>query len=526
MQIRRRFWLYSKWRIPRTLVASLVAVLIALWGMTAPLFAHPLGNFTVNRYSRLSLDASHVSVFYVVDMAEIPTAAERQSIDADGDGVLSTGEQARFTTAATATLLSNLWLEIDNQRAPLTLQASHLEFPTGQANLPTLRLTLQLQADQVTSGGARALSFRDDNYAGRLGWQEVIVAPTTAVRMLESSVPSSDISNELRRYPQDLLTNPPNVNSAQVRFEVLSGTSDELSTSKLPAPVAVRSGSSDHFADLITLPIVGPFSLLMALGAAFLWGALHALSPGHGKTIAAAYLVGARGTTRHALFLGLTTTLTHTLGVFSLGLITLIASEFILPERLFPWLSVISGLLVVVIGLSLARTRFGGAQDAGHSHGHGHEHGHEHEDGHEHEHEDGHEHEHEDGHKDGRSHSHHHHLPPVGDGRPVTWRALLLLGVSGGLLPCPSALVLMLGAISLQRVGFGLLLIVLFSLGLASVLTAIGILLVHARSLFNHFPESGRLVRFAPAASALFITLAGVVITWQALVQTGLFARA
>lgn len=245
--------------------------------------------------------------------------------------------------------------------------------------------------------------------------------------------------------------------------------------------------------------------LLLALLTAFGWGAMHALTPGHGKTIVAAYLVGSRGTTRHALFLGLTTTITHTAGVFVLGLLTLFASQSILPEQLYPWLGVISGVLVVAIGLSLfsGRLRTLTRPDV-HSHNHDHNHDHAHTHNHDHTHDHG-----------------HSYVPPVADDSPVTWRSLLALGVSGGLLPCPSALVVMLSAIALQRIGFGLLLIVVFSLGLASVLTAIGVLFVHAGRLFERIPMGGRLIQALPVASALFITIVGVGITLRTIVQTG-----
>jgi ABC-type nickel/cobalt efflux system permease component RcnA len=270
---------------------------------------------------------------------------------------------------------------------------------------------------------------------------------------------------------------------------------------------------ADPFAELINVTTITPLTILLALLAACGWGAAHAFSPGHGKTIVGAYLVGSRGTVRHALFLGLTTTITHTAGVFALGFVTLFAAQFILPEKLYPWLSMLSGVLVVVIGAVMIKDRlhsFVTGQAHHHHHGHDHEHHHDHDHGHDHDHS------HDHGH-------HHHHLPPGVDGAPITWRGLLALGISGGLLPCPSALVLMLGAISLQRVGFGLALIVMFSLGLASVLTAIGVVLVYAGKFFQRIPESGPLFRFVPVASALFITVVGVGITVQALMNIGLF---
>ncbi|TMA81772.1 MAG: high frequency lysogenization protein HflD [Deltaproteobacteria bacterium] len=227
-------------------------------------------------------------------------------------------------------------------------------------------------------------------------------------------------------------------------------------------------------------------------------GALHALSPGHGKTIVGAYLVGARGTARHALFLGLVVTATHTLGVYALGLVTLTASHYIVPERLFPWLGAASGLLVLGLGASLATTRLEAARGGhDHSHEHGHDHGH---------------------HHHGHGHSHVH--ADAGEGA-LAWRRLFALGVSGGLLPCPSALVVMLGAIALGRIAFGLLLIVAFSVGLAAVLTAIGLLFVYARRWFNHLPADGRVARYVPVASALVISVAGFLIVVQALAQMG-----
>jgi ABC-type nickel/cobalt efflux system permease component RcnA len=261
---------------------------------------------------------------------------------------------------------------------------------------------------------------------------------------------------------------------------------------------------------LITVEQLSPLTLLIALAISFGWGAAHALTPGHGKTIVAAYLVGSRGTTRHAFFLGLTTTLTHTVGVFILGFLTLFASRFILPEQLYPWLGVASGLLVVSIGFSLFKGRLRQLLGlSGHSHAQDHDHPHDHLHDHSH----------------GHGHSHT-HLPPGSDGSPVTWRNLLALGVSGGLLPCPSALVVMLSAIALQRIGFGLLLIVAFSLGLASVLTAIGVLWVHAGRLFGRVPARGRWLQALPALSALFITIIGLGIALQALVQTGVLPAA
>jgi ABC-type nickel/cobalt efflux system permease component RcnA len=358
---------------------------------------------------------------------------------------------------------------------------------------------------------------QDESYSDRIGWQEVVVQATEGAILKEASVPAVDVSQELRSYPDNLLQSPLAVNQATFRFAPLgvSNSQSAQSSSDVGKGAPVRAGRpADPFAELIHVNPLSPFTIQLALLAAFGWGAAHAFSPGHGKTVVGAYLVGSRGTVRHALFLGLTTTITHTAGVLALGLVTLLAAQFILPEKLYPWLSILSGVLVVTIGAVMIKDRLhsflsGHAHQGHHSH---HDHSHNHEHSHQH-----HEHAHH------HSQTHHHHFPPNGNGAPITWRNLLALGISGGLLPCPSALVLMLGAISLQRVGFGLVLIVMFSLGLASVLTAIGVMLVYASNLFQRIPQSQPFFRFVPVASAFFITVVGLGVIVQALMNVGIF---
>jgi nickel/cobalt exporter len=314
----------------------------------------------------------------------------------------------------------------------------------------------------------------------------------------------------------------------------------------VPAPatstsVAPRRHDSDSFASLMTLEHLTRarmgWLLLLAAGL----GGLHALSPGHGKTLVAAYLVGSRGTAWHALALGMIVTCTHTAGVFALGLVTLFASHYLLPETLYPWLTAVSGLVIAQIGLLRLFGR-GGL----HPHVHGDEHLHEHEHGMVHSHADVHqdrpahahvhgghvhahahvetghshpslsqdEHQHHE-HEHAHGHHHHHHLPMAGEA--ITWRSLLALGVSGGLVPCPSALVVLLSAIALHRIGFGLALIVAFSAGLAVVLTAIGIAMVCARDfLSNRFALPPWLLGLVPRVGAALITVIGLAIALPA----------
>ena len=512
----------------RRWLISLLPALALLFALApARAEAHPLGNFTVNQYSRLEVGRDAVRLRYLVDMAEIPAFQERQVIDADSDGQVSAAERDVYLARQVPALLTGVQLDVNGSPATLTVVAQELSFPEGQGGLLTLRLQLDLAASLGNVAQPVAIAYRDNNYAERIGWREIVLRADDGVVLQDASVPATDQSNELRDYPQDMLSSPLNVRAAQATATFGAAGAGAAQTLNASQPISARM--PDQFANLIAAQELTPTVIALALLLALLLGAGHALTPGHGKTIVAAYLVGARGTARHAIFLGATTTITHTAGVFALGFVTLWISNYILPEQLYPWLEFLSGVLVVGIGIMLVRSRLSGlfrrmpavhvhaADD--HTHAHGHDHDHEHDHSHDHEHDHDHSH-HSHGHDHG-PHGHS-HLPPGVDGQPVTWRSLLALGISGGLLPCPSALVVLLSAIALHRVAFGMLLIVAFSLGLAGVLTGIGLLLVYARRLFERFPTDGRLLRALPVASAAFVTLAGVAITIGALVQAGI----
>src|SRR3954452_11999350 len=231
---------------------------------------------------------------------------------------------------------------------------------------------------------------------------------------------------------------------------------------------------SDYLSGLLRQGDIGWSVMLFGMLAAFAFGAVHALSPGHGKTLVAAYLVGSRGTPRHAIFLGLMVTFTHTISVFALGLVPLYLSRFVLPETITPILGAISGITIVWVGGTLLYRRTVGRKLAAPAGGLVHHHG------------------------DGRVHT---HVP-----EEISVGGLIALGASGGLVPRPSALVLLLTSVSLGRVAFGLTLLVAFSLGLAVVLSSIGLAVLYARHLI---PEGAGLmrskaVRYLPVASAAF----------------------
>jgi len=420
--------------------AALAVVAVLLAPATAT--AHPLGNFTINHYSRVQPSGDRVYVLYVLDMAEIPTFRERQAM----------GSPEGYAAATARRIARQLELVVDGERLRVIPVEHAIAFPPGVGGLKTLRLQVVLRTERIARADApRSLSYRDMTFPGRIGWKEVVVAPAGAAIVLSSSAPQESISGELLAYPKDLLRSPPDVTAATASFE--PGTSPGpiprlASQSLLAQRVAVRTPTDGGFASLVAERDLGLGFVLLSLVIALFWGAAHAFSPGHGKAIVAGYLVGTRGRVCDALMLGVIVTVTHTAGVFALGGVTLLLSAFIVPEQLYPWLNLVSALLVVGVGLTILRWRirvWRRGNPLGHVHDHGHDHAHHHD--------------HRHGHDGGHPHDH-------GDG--TAGRAGLLgIGISAGIIPCPTALVVLLAAISLQRVGYGLVLILAFSVGLA-----------------------------------------------------------
>ncbi|MEH2447637.1 MAG: high-affinity nickel-transporter [Nostoc sp.] len=476
-----------------------------------PANAHPLGNFTINHYAGVQVATDGVGIDYVLDMAEIPAFQEINQLDTNHNRKAEPVETVQYPDQKCQEVNSHLELLINKQPLALSLIKSTVEFPPGVGGLSTLRLSCNFHGTTELVG-ANQLIFEDQFYPQRLGWREITVVANGVP--IQGDFTSSSITNRLRDYPTDLLSSP--LDQRRISFKL----DPSVTSSQQAPPPGVKSSSrldnaltgrsNDVFTSLITQENHNFLTILIALAIAFLWGGLHALSPGHGKTIVGAYLVGSRSNAQHALFLGLIVTITHTAGIFALGLVTLGTSQFILTEQLYPWLSVFSGLLVTVIGLNLFISRLQGTQ-VSHSHDHVHSHEHSH---------DLHHHQTLDHSLPLRYHHVHHehsHLPPDGDLSSMKWSNLLALGISGGLLPCPSALVVLLSAIAMGRIGFGLALVSAFSLGLAAVLTGIGLMLVYAKDRFEDLPFQIPRIKRLPVASALCITLIGLGITSQAL---------
>ena len=470
---------------------KLLIVVAALAALALPTLAqaHPLGNFTTNRYAEVDASGKHLYVLYVLDLAEIPTFQARDDVSRLGnDG---------YATQLARQLGNGLALTVGGSQRQLVPLRHAIAFPNGVGGLHTTRLEVVYNAG---AGSTAPIALRDGNFPDRIGWREIVVRADNGARIASSSAPAASVSDRLRAYPKNLRHSALDVTSATA--SVVPGTGAGavpalFDAKELNAPVTVRKYDGS-FTSLIGKHDLSFGFVLVALLIAAFWGAVHALSPGHGKSIVGAYLVGSRGKARHAFALGGIVTVTHTIGVFTLGLVTLALSQFVVPETLYPWLNLVSALTVVAVGVAVLRSRALAwlrpkAKIAHGHHQHDHDHPHDHDHSHDHEH----------------GHS---HVPEEGTG----WRGIVAVGVSGGILPCPSALVVLLAAISLHRVAFGLVLILAFSFGLAATVSGIGLVAIGARRAFSRMSFEGRFVRALPAISALVIFSLGLVMTFRA----------
>ncbi len=387
---------------------------------------------------------------------------------------------------------------------------------------------------------------------------------------IQTSLSATSVTRRLQEYPTDLLSSPLDQREAKVILYPKASLVD-VPTEDPILTVATSEGSllgreGDPLTKLLNLKTMDPLTIAVALVIAFVWGGFHALTPGHGKTLVGAYLVGSRGTAHHAIWLGLTTTIAHTASIFALGFVALAASQILITEQLYSWLSLISGGTVIAIGGYLFKQRWqdfahthhdhsphahddhshdsdhsphahdhhSDHPDHVHTHHHDHSHSHDHQHTHEHPHPHDHLHPHDPNHKHlhihfpdhdhsiqdhehHHGHDHTHELPELPE--TINLSSLLAIGISGGLLPCPSALLVMLGSIGLGRIGFGLALVTAFSLGLAAVLTGIGLLLIYAQKWIQTSSFKFPAWRGWSAVSSLVVVLIGFGMMIQALQQ-------
>ena len=447
----------------------LVVSLLVLGVLSVPVLAHahPLGNFTINTSAALVVRADEVVVDYVVDMAEIPTLQEQRRLDPDGDGTPSPEEETAYRSAACEDLRTGLRLRIDGAAAPLTLRSSELFLPVGQAGLSTLRLRCVFET-AIDPAPAHDLRFEDRTYPDRLGWREVTAAGDGAA-IVRSDVPSESPSDRLRSYPAGVA--PSHVLTASLAFRPGGATLPAD-----PGPGAAAPATGGFLAGFAARPDLSAGLIALMIAAAVGVGALHALGPGHGKSLIGAYLIGADGTLRQAAAIGAAVSVMHTASVLGLGVLVLSAERVFAPERVYPWLGLASGLVALGLGAALLVSRIHSLSEGRH----------------------GHEHPHPD--------------------RPLSRRGLVALAFAGGILPSPSALVVLLASVAIGRAALGFVLIAAFSAGLAASLVAVGVLAIRARHVATGRLPAG-LMRLAPVVSAGCIALLGLALTGRGLLQ-------
>jgi ABC-type nickel/cobalt efflux system permease component RcnA len=484
---------------------------LVLLAPAGPAAAHPLGNFSVNQLDSLALYPDRIEVAAIVDTAELPTLQDRSTVDTSGDGEVSDGERGAYAARACADLAGRFEVSVRGERLMWTVGASSYSYAPGAAGLSTARLDCALT---VPADLARAGEVRVDNHylVERVGWRE-IVATGRGVRLVDPPVPAtSRTGGDLRSYPADMLSNPPDVRSAVLRTEPGEGgaaaaasrvDSDTSWTTRL-----VSAGESKLNA-LVGEGGQGPLVGLLAVLLALALGAAHAALPGHGKTIMAAYLAGKRGRARDAVAVGGMVTLTHTGGVLVVGLL-LTTFAGLVGQAVLGWLGVVSGVLVVAVGAAMLVGLRRRGVAAGHHHHHhgwlGHQHGHSHDHSHDRDH--SHDHDH--------SHGHPHDSGP----RRPSKLGIAGIGVAGGLVPSPSALIVLLGAVGLGRTLFGVLLVLAYGLGMAGTLTAAGLALVGLQKRWARrtrvstrtrwLAVSARLGRLMPTATGSLVLLVGL----------------
>ena len=509
--------------ILRRVGLAAVAAAATMGVLAGPASAHPLGNFTINHYAEVRVGERQIQLDVVIDMAEIPAFTEQQRLDSDHDGTVSPAELAAARQPTCLRLASSLVLAMGSRPMSLQLTASGLQLLSGAGGLKTLRTVCeyssQLTGALGASGASGVVRFEDRSYADRIGWREIVVSGD-GTTVESGSTERTTRSARLTRYPTDLLATPLDERSATIAVRPGGPTLPALRPADAQAPGAtlnavarvagaVPGGVGNELASLIGTSELSLSAILVSLLIAAGLGAIHAVSPGHGKTVMAAYLVGTQGTPRHAVALGLTVTASHTLGVVGLAILTLLAGDLLPPERLYPVLGLASGLIVVALGTWLLIQRVRGVRRgallraAHRSAPH---------------------HDHDPATSDPGLHRHggiqHRHTPEAGT--TLSWRSLFALGLAGGLVPSASALILLLGAIAADRPAYGLALAVAFGFGMAIVLSGIGLAVVRAGGVLDKLPSLGRLTWFAPALpwlSASVVTAAGIFLTSQALVQ-------
>ncbi|MBC5824516.1 MAG: hypothetical protein GIW99_06790 [Candidatus Eremiobacteraeota bacterium] len=498
----------------RLTCAALIAVATAIG--PRPAAAHPLGNFTINHLVKARIAGDRLSFRYVLDIAEIPTFQIMRS--RSSSGMMTSAQMREWAQETIGQIESDIAITLDGRQLRLKAAAApRVSTRPGAGGLPTLYWSEDFYATRAGAPkDAHRLTIVDRTFPGRIGWKDIAVAP------------EREPTDELRHYPSAMLSSPRDINSVEIVFHggsaSITRSSQSVSETAGPPASQVRTNTlSDMLSRGTANPLFIALTLLIALGL----GALHALEPGHGKTLLAVSLVGARATARQAMILASALTLAHTAGVIVLGIVLLFAAQWMVPEAVYPWITVFSGALVVLLGANaLARyvqrqRESAGPRAAADSHAHRHhEHAHPHVAAGHHDHSHAHDlaHRRGDGHDHTRGHGHSHgHDHAIPGAEPLSFRSVVLIAMSGNIAPCPAALVVLLTALSLHRVGYGLLVVIAFSIGLAAVLTGLGIAFVRGAKWLSGRPAFDRAVTYGPLVSACVIACIGAAMVGQGL---------
>ena len=484
---------------------ALLGVLAAVRPVAAS--AHPLGNFTTNAAAQVTVGTDRVDVVYALDLAEIPALQAKQRFGSGG--------AAAYGSSQCAAIASALSVQIGGNAIVLGPAVAKVALPPGQGGLSTLRLECQFSSPMKLAGRT-TVTIADENFAQRIGWRELSLRGDGV--SVDSALPSESPSDLLRGYPSGAVTSPLRVTSGEgtlapggARLDTAAtATGDPSVTAKTNGLARGNDRLSRSFTSLISHRRLSVPFAFGAVALACLLGAFHAVAPGHGKTLMAAYVVGRRGGTRQVLAIGSTVALAHTAGVVVLGVIVSTSAVFA-PEEAIKWLSVLSGVLLIVVGTAILVRRLRGKgltaqlQDATqtshlaqrfvkgptvtttHSHGGG--------------------------------FAHSHVLPAPGN--ELRAGSLIAMGLAGGLVPSPSALVVLLGAIALGRIAFGIGLVAAYGIGMAATLMLAGLLLVRAEAKLRSWTDNNarlaRMIRWFPVATAALLVIGGLSVTVRAL---------
>ncbi|GHJ47368.1 hypothetical protein Cs7R123_47100 [Catellatospora sp. TT07R-123] len=516
----------------RRALAFTAAAWAVLTATATPAAAHPLGNLSVNQYAQLSIGADAVNVDYVLDMAELAAfQVIRRDVDTDHDGTGSAAESSAYARHACTGVATTSELSIAGRRSHPAVQTATLTLPPGTAGLATLRLECRLSVPAHVERDTQ-ISYRFGQYTDRSGWREMTVV-ADGVQLVDSTAPATSVSEKLTRYPTSALQQQPDVSYATATVRPGEGP---RAADAGPVAAAGVTGRVDRlttaFTDLVAARQLTLGFAMLALLVALALGAAHAVAPGHGKLMMAAYLVNERGTLRQAMSVAGTVVATHTAGVVALGLLLTTGLHFA-PQRIYTWLTIASAVVVCAVGVTLLRRAVTNWRHHRHhehthahpdeQHGHSHDHGH-HDDrhsrpGHTHGHHGhGHHHDHNHGHSHDLSHGHAHHHGPHAGGFSV--RGVLAMGLAGGLTPSPSAVIVLLGAVALGRAWYGLLLVIAYGIGMALTLIGAGIGIMRLRERLERDPRQWMTHpawRILPVLTSALVVIVGMGVAVKAL---------